>query len=658
MIEPPPPPIYSQMDPDEGSTVQAEPIVGDGPQILIIPSGDSVNFQKGFLGAEGEHAAIEGELQIKTAGPHRWAKVTISLRTVERAEEHEIELATSENVLYTRAPGTVTPFPTSFPFAMPLQTDAPQSIRTSNSSLSYLLTATLHPLDPLSTPLSKTLTVHTRRYISHSHVVPVHPETYILEDPTRVEVQIPRITFVAGETIPVYVTVPPPAMQLVVDQGLRLRNVRIELVRIVKVKKGDAEELVDEVIQSCLQESYQSQTDGPSMTPDEGLPQTLFSKASMSLTPATSHKTIIVRSGASCRFHSSRPVKLRFLLNHPLSTGSPASSLNNLSNGDYGGQYDSDEECPSITQLTILHSITFCLFVYVSFVDITTRSERISTLSIPISILAPPAPLPQVSPEFDAAYSKKHDRPPLRTVRHDDGDHHIPHYSEGEAGPSILPNSAPPPFEERDAPPPFSSDDSGGSSSSRLPTFLESEEEIIIPSDQLQVDRPPSSPTIIGEGFEFGFSSFDQFDGHTEPLQRSMTPPPTLEMATRDTDLTDLADMGREPQMAIEALGLALDRHEESVAGERPPPPPAMDDPSDPPPTIDSDFRSPERTPPSHPVSTQLPTFTSDEPRVPVSLPEREPPQIHGYAPPPYLVPVLGNPSEQENVMRPPPYMD
>ncbi|KAG6896888.1 hypothetical protein C0992_005452 [Termitomyces sp. T32_za158] len=657
MIESLPPPTYSQTDPDEGPTNQADPNVAGGPQILIIPTGDSVNFQKGFLGAEGERAAIEGELQVKTTGPDRWAKVTISLRTIERVEDREIELATSENVLYVRVLGTATPFPTSFPFAIPLQTDAPQSIRTSNSSLSYFLTATLHPSDPLLSPYSKTLTVHTRRYISHSHVVPVHPETYVLDDPTRVEVQVPRVTFVAGETIPVYVTVPPPVKELVIDRALRLRNVRVELTRIVKVKKGDADDSMDEFSRSGSQESFESQTDGPSMTPGDRLSQTLPSKAP--LAPASFNRMTVARSGASCRFHSSRPVKLRFLLNHPLYTGSPSSSPNDLSSPDYCGQYGSDEECPSVTQLTIFHSITFCLFVYVSFVDITSRRERISTLSIPVTILAPPAPLPQVSPEFDAAYSKKHDRPPLKTVRHDDdGDHSIPIYSEGEAGPSILPNNEPPPFEERDAPPPFSLDDTRRSSSSRLPTFLESEEEIIIPTDQVS-DRPHSSLEIIGEGFEFGFLPSDQFDGHAEPIQLPMTPPPTLEMATQDTDLTDLADMGQEPQMAIEALGLALGRHEDSVAGDRPPPPPAMDDPSDPPPTIDSDFRSPDisgQTPP-HAVSIQLPMFPPDERDAPLSLPEREPTQIHGSAPPPYLVPVR-NPNEQENVTRPPPYMD
>ncbi|KAG6832474.1 hypothetical protein H0H92_001520 [Tricholoma furcatifolium] len=655
MSESLPPPIYSQTDPDEGSITQAEELfTSAGPQILITPSGDAVNFQKGYLGAEGEHAAIEGELQIKAAGTERWVKVTISLRTVERTDDQEIELSTSENVLYTRKHGMVTPFPTSFPFAIPLQADAPQSLRTSNSSLSYNLTATLYPFDPLSSPHSKTLTVHTRRYTSHVHAVPIHPETHTLAEPTRVEAQIPRTTFVAGEAIPVYITVPPPPKELVVDRGLRLRNVRAELVRNVYVKKDDTDELLN-----CIEitRSAEIQEDGPSSISEERLSH---AKAPLSPSIASSHRTIIARSGASCRFHSSRAVKLRFVLHHTPSSGSPSSFSSDLPNAEYG-QTDSDEECPSITQVTILHSITFCLFLHVSFVDITTRREHISSLSIPITILAPPAPLPQVPPDIDAAYSKKHDRPPLRTIRHDDVDHSIPHYSEGEAGPSILPNSAPPPFEERDAPPPFSLDDTAGSSSSRLPTFLESEEEIIIPSQDSQLLDPPlSSPAIVGEGLDFGFTSADQFDGHAEPLQRSMTPPPTLEMAQRDTDLTDIADI-REPQLAMEALSLALDRHEESAVRERPPPPPppALDDPSDPPPSIDSDFRSPgvpRQTSPSHAAPNSPPTFSSDQVHESTSLPEREPAQVHGYAPPPYLVPT--SPNEQENVTRPPPYMD
>jgi neural Wiskott-Aldrich syndrome protein len=69
-----PPPTYSQEHPDDGSdlgnTLQH-------PQLLIVPTVDSINFQKGFLGAEGERAAIEGELQIKGADASSWSKLYV-----------------------------------------------------------------------------------------------------------------------------------------------------------------------------------------------------------------------------------------------------------------------------------------------------------------------------------------------------------------------------------------------------------------------------------------------------------------------------------------------------------------------------------------------------------------------------------------------------
>ena len=41
-------------------------------QLLISPSPGTVQFQKGYLGAQGERAAIEGELQIKGAAENQW----------------------------------------------------------------------------------------------------------------------------------------------------------------------------------------------------------------------------------------------------------------------------------------------------------------------------------------------------------------------------------------------------------------------------------------------------------------------------------------------------------------------------------------------------------------------------------------------------------
>jgi len=179
-------------------------------------------------------------------------------------------------------------------------------------------------------------------------------------------------------------------------------------------------------------------------------------------------------------------------------------------------------------------------------------------------------------------------------------------------------------------------------------------------------------PIIPGEGTRFGFSPSQQFDGHSEEMQRSSTPPPTLEMATRDTNVTNLADLN-EPQRAMEALGIALDEQQGAAAGGElpPPPPPAMDDPSDPPPSIDSDFRSPDihlrhsppphpssppplhPTPTYHPSTEQVNSLRSSSPAQPIGQVRSS---SHGHAPPPYLVP--GNERDQEHVTRPPPYMD
>ena len=588
----------------------------------------------------------------------------MSLRTVETANQLEIELGSSGLVLFSQPHPTLVPLPSSFLFALPLTTDTPQSLQTPHSSLSHYLTATLHPLDSLLPPLSRTLTVYTRRYSSHALTPLVQPETRNIDEPTRVEVEVPRTTFKAGESIPVYVTIPPPPRELVVDQGLRLRNVRTELVRLIRVKNqnGDVECRPADISSNQSQDgSLQNErlliNDHPSVLEAPGQqsrPSSLHTTSPISAdVSGSSYKVVIARSGASCRFHSSRPVRLRFMLHQPLPSSLQTSFSGDQPNGEYA-HLGSDAECAAITQMTVLHSISFCLSINISFVDTFTHRERISNISIPLTILAPSAPLPEVSQATDEAYHKKHDRPPARTVRHDELDNPIPHYSEGEAGPSMLPNSAPPPFEDRDAPPPFFFSEAEASTSTRLPTFLESESEFIIPSDGEPHESTNSGPSISipGEGVEFGFPPSRHFDGHSEDMQRSLTPPPTLEMATRDTDLTSLTDI-HGPGHAIEALGLSLEPHTETEAGERPPPPPAMDDPSDPPPLIDSAFRSPDTqqtspSPPGHSSYDEHPTM--------ITTPSSTPRMSRPSAPPPYLVPE--NHNDQENVARPPPYMD
>jgi neural Wiskott-Aldrich syndrome protein len=72
-----PPPIYVRHGPSlPQNDLQSE------PQILIIPATDTLRFQQGFLGADGERAAIEGELQVKGTDSVRWRKVSVAIRTL------------------------------------------------------------------------------------------------------------------------------------------------------------------------------------------------------------------------------------------------------------------------------------------------------------------------------------------------------------------------------------------------------------------------------------------------------------------------------------------------------------------------------------------------------------------------------------------------
>ncbi|KAI0639290.1 hypothetical protein C8Q77DRAFT_1080451 [Trametes polyzona] len=699
------PPTYTQepsesdaplsSDSSDISFVSAPDMPGDpgpasngsvGPQIIIVPAADGVHFQKGFLGADGERAAIEGELQIKSAdASFRWRKVMVSLRTVEQAHGHEIELAHTDVELAGSSEAHGSQQRSSFPFSIPLPPDTPQCLHTIRSSLTHTLSATIWPLEEDAPALSRAFVVHTRRYTSHTHVLYPVPETRVLEEPSRVEVQVPRTTFKAGEPIPIYVTVPTPAPELVLEQGLRLRNLRAELVRSITIRKVNGD--VD--------------AESPSESEGDGLP---VSPQKMTAVPSSSRegidfqsrlgehgeRKVVALSGASCRLHPSQPIRVRLVL-HPPSQSPLPDSPNQLSSEDLF-VYDPDADCATITQSTLLHSVSFRLLVHATFMNMTTHTERVSTLSFPLQILPPNAPLPEVESSIDEAYHKKHDRPPTRTVRQDDAE--VPQY---EAGPSAI-AGAPPPFEEREAPPPFWSTEAEAeaeaSTSTRLPTFLESEHEIYVPSDEDPTLAPPPPPppadgavVFDGEGTLFGFLPSAQFDGYADVLPpRACTPPPTLEMATRDTDVTGLANMDMDTgAAAIEALGLALEQQALAGAGPSgvgvdehllppPPPPPPMDDPSDPPPSIDSsDFRAPgaahphphpHDSPPTLPVRAQSPHASfgqlTEQPVHGVLSAHGhghdDEGESHGHAPPPYRVPDLE--SEHERVVHPPPYMD
>ena len=599
---------------------------------------------------------------------------TISLQTLESNPLQTIEISSSTLVLFSRVSCSsssvpANAIPSTLPFSLPLTPDAPQCIHTAHSSINHHLVATLHPADPTAEALTKSILVHTRRYTSPDRpLFQARPQVIQCDDPVVVRVEVPRTTFRIGEPIAVYITIPPPDISVIRGRGLRLRNVMAELVRIVS--SGESR-LVADVRASDTPGASTASSTGPSSSAH----QLSDEKSDAPFSPHEPHNslsapdglhTILTRSGSSCRFHTSRPIQLRLLLyphHSAMHGGDDASSLSSSE------QIENDNsDCTSITQTTLLHTVSFNIAVIVTFMLAATHTESIARVNIPIVLLPNPAPLPEMDESVASAYRKKHDKPPARTVRHEEVD-----VAENEAGPSILaPVGAPPPFEERDAPPPFFASDPTASTSSRLPTFLESESDIgghvpaFAPLSQVS-GHSDSTPCILipGEGSEFGFSADEQYDGISSSFDRSASPPPSMANASLDTDVTEFANLVSQPEHALEALSLALDPstseggsvqasgHSEAL----PPPPPLLDDPSDPPPSIDvEEFRRPP-----------VPSLNREQSPSPSTIPPVARPDssaaanslnpTNTHAPPPYLQPTTHSEPE-EPVMRPPPYVD
>lgn len=633
---------------------------------MIIPTSGDAEFQKGYLGVEGEHAAVEGELQIKGIRASACQKVLVSLQTVETSFGHQVELYKSEVVLFSRE-SSMQFVPAAFPFAIPLMPDTPEPLATPKSSIVHTLTGTVRSSIGDGQEFSKSIVVQLRRFTVHSLTLRPSPVTKKLESPTPIDVQVPRTKFQAGEWIPVYITIPSPRRELVVEQGLRLRSVRAELVRVIQVKDQEASE-PSSGFDFEMDEVEEGEVRGPPRATTSTAPGTASAiktdKAVDGSAKDWTTKTVVTRSGAGCRFHATRPIRQRLILHQPLEP--PNVELAQMYSHPNRPNQDPDPELgfPFISQTTLLHRVTFRLVVYITFINMSNHTEQVETVVIPLTIIPPPAPLPEADADLEVAYRKKHDRPPQRTVRGDDSEN-TPHYE--EAGPSY----APPPFEERDAPPPFQEPSS--STVTRLPTFHEAECEIYTTTqiENEKADHQPRELVIPGEGVQFGFAVTDQFDGHMVEIEergpRSTTPPPTMEMANRDPDVTGLASMDQ-PELAMEALGLALERHGEEATlgalptltamttlagGDQPPPPPlpptlAMDDPSDPPPSIDSDYsdaRGMAHQPPPPPPPPSVGVQPTPHPTV------RAP--VDRNAPPPYLVP-----DSHHDGTGPPPYIE
>ncbi|KAG8951610.1 hypothetical protein FRC04_005897 [Tulasnella sp. 424] len=574
------------------------------PQLVIAPAADSVHFQSGNLGAEGETATVEGEVQLKGFNSDDWESISITLKTVEKAESQAVELCAKTVELFTRKkPSTstsssVATLPSSLPFSIPLTSDVPQEIRTPISSIAHSLTATLHPAKPGSPPFSKTIPIQIRRSTTaNSPTLSPAARSFNRDDPTPFKIQLPRAVFRSGEMIPIYFSVPPPATS-VPKSGVQLRNVKVELVRTVKVGPVDAKgseaggvnrntfraregTLTDQAVPDVNSNGYpvekQKHPDTIRAPPLDAM-QTSSSRTNQ----GTVFDTVITRSGASCRFHSRRTVQLRLVLH--------TSNQSQLDDEDQALPPEVDSAAGSITQSTVLHQVDFHVHAEVSFVNPSNHTSNVVRADIPITIIPALAP-PQETDDLEVSYRKKHDQPPTTTTTRVTEDNAPPAFDD-ESGRTIA-------FEGNNAgvdPPPFSAEPSNMG----LPSFSESQSQAeagsSYPGPGGSSVHPPgwqdstsSELRFDGEGELFGFRPEDQYDGlsHSLLMNRSSSPPPALDSSVNDQNVTELAPFINPSQGES-----VMPNDPTIVASAFPPPPPALDDPLDLPPTIDERFSS------------------------------------------------------------------
>lgn len=363
-------------------------------------------------------------------------------------DNDEVELAVSRLVLFsapkesTSSQTSVFP-PSSLPFSIPLTADIPQAVSTPSSSITHTLVAILTPRT--GEPIVKSTDVPITRYTSvHAAAseLSVDVVSTTMDSPSHASAQIPRSVYRVGESIPLYVTIPPPERSAVAS-GLRLRNVKAELVRTINVRSVKFSSANPDYLatSSTIPEAEGSRVASTSTTypPEKPLGPSA---------PDPGHSTVLRRSGAACRFHSTRHIKLRLVLHDHESNASG-----------------------TITQNTLSHQISFHIQVTVAYTS--GHSSPSSTVSIPIVILPQVAPAHEgdFSQEVDSAYRKKHDPPPVRTYRMEEdaqysGSNELPSFDDPFPGSSSAP-SIPAPSLSRNIsyPPPPSFSEASASTS-------------------------------------------------------------------------------------------------------------------------------------------------------------------------------------------------
>ncbi|GAA6050458.1 hypothetical protein JCM3770_002606 [Rhodotorula araucariae] len=326
--------------------------IATAPALLVnlAPPPEATSFQLGYLG-HGP-AFVAGEVQVKYTGPAdhdrpACTRLEVCFSGVERGPhpgDHPIDLFEQRKVLWGegaagasstssshRPSASAASFPpSSTPFKLELTPDLPVCIHTTpSSSLTYTLTAILYYADPDALPLVRCAPVHLLRTTPPGAPLSTLPHTLAKTSPLAFSVRLPRTTFRRSEPIELMTRIEVPSAKAV-GQGLRLRTVSAELVRTIQVVG--------------VSHSVPSSADGRE--------DVAAGPAKPVVGPPQVHRTVLAHSGKSARFSPSRPIIIRLVLHPP-----------------------TEPSCESITQSTILHTVSFSVVVVIGLVNVSPTSH-------------------------------------------------------------------------------------------------------------------------------------------------------------------------------------------------------------------------------------------------------------------------------------------
>ncbi|GAA6004354.1 hypothetical protein JCM10207_000682 [Rhodosporidiobolus poonsookiae] len=362
---------------------------GPGPALVLVnltPPANSTSFQLGHLGYGP--AFVAGDVQVKFAGSDAdsrpaFSRLEVAFVGVEKSGSgagEEIELFSQRKVLWgvgaagssssaTSDEGGAFP-PSNTPFKLELTSDLPTCLHLGSSSLEYTLTASLFYADSTTPPLVRCAPVHLTRtsppgsLLAGSSLALIlnpppstAPRSISTTSPIAFSFRLPRTVFRRNEPIELVTRVEVPDTK-VVGEGLRLRTISAELVRTIVGPPPPVTETDGEQDGSAVASAPQPQL----------------------------YRNVLAHSGKSARFSPSRPIVIKLVLHPPV-----------------------EMSCETITQFSILHTVTFSVRVIVGLFNNASLASS-STSAATSASSALDAVLSQdvfIVPDLSASHSDK-----------------------------------------------------------------------------------------------------------------------------------------------------------------------------------------------------------------------------------------------------------